>query len=275
MFWSRLFGVRLVKRAYRLERPLFFALQCMPLNRVRRKHGLPSLSLNLCRIFTDGDQTLYADIPELQPTYNRPDNHQYLGLVLWSPSGERGGGGGSARGRRRGVAGPPGAPGGGGGRNLLQVVLNGLADLPVTVIAATADRSDLDNIPANAYVADYPPGEAAAARSDVVICNGGSLTTQQALVAGVPVLGIASNLDQHLNMQAIEAAGAGLLLRTERLKARSVSAAVRQLLDRPGYRQSAQELAEVFGRELARFPQHVESALRRVSEGAVAKSAAG
>ncbi|MEK0676167.1 glycosyltransferase, partial [Mycobacterium ulcerans] len=161
------------------------------------------------------------------------------------------------------------------GRNLLQVVLNGLADLPVTVIAATADRSDLDNIPANAYVADYPPGEAAAARSDVVICNGGSLTTQQALVAGVPVLGIASNLDQHLNMQAIEAAGAGLLLRTERLKARSVSAAVRQLLDRPGYRQSAQELAEVFGRELARFPQHVESALRRVSEGAVAKSAAG
>ncbi len=88
MFWSRLFGVRLVKRAYRLERPLFFALQCMPLNRVRRKHGLPSLSLNLCRIFTDGDQTLYADIPELQPTYNRPDNHQYLGLVLWSPSGE-------------------------------------------------------------------------------------------------------------------------------------------------------------------------------------------
>lgn len=123
------------------------------------------------------------------------------------------------------------------------MVLNGLADLPVTVIAATADRSDLDNIPANAYVADYPPGEAAAARSDVVICNGGSLTTQQALVAGVPVLGIASNLDQHLNMQAIEAAGAGLLLRTERLKARSVSAAVRQLLDRPGYRQSAQELA--------------------------------
>ncbi|WP_373139124.1 glycosyltransferase [Mycobacterium marinum] len=272
VFWSRLFGVRLVKRAYRLERPLFFALQCMPLNRVRRKHGLPSLGLNLCRIFTDGDQTLYADIPELQPTYNRPDNHQYLGPVLWSPSGETPDWWDSLPADRPIVYATLGTS---GGRNLLQVVLNGLADLPVTVIAATADRSDLDNIPANAYVADYLPGEAAAARSDVVICNGGSLTTQQALVAGVPVLGIASNLDQHLNMQAIEAAGAGLLLRTERLKARSVSAAMRQLLDRPGYRQSAEELAEVFGRELARFPQHVESALRRVSEGAVAKSAAG
>ncbi|MCY0611157.1 glycosyl transferase family 1, partial [Klebsiella pneumoniae] len=68
-----------------------------------------------------------------------------------------------------------------GGRNLLQLVLNALAELPVTVIGATAGRSDLKTVPANAFVADYLPGEAAAARSAVVVCNGGSLTTQQAL----------------------------------------------------------------------------------------------
>jgi UDP:flavonoid glycosyltransferase YjiC (YdhE family) len=151
-------------------------------------------------------------------------------------------------------------------------VLNALADLPVTVIAATADHSDLKNVPANAFVADYLPGEAAAARSAVVVCNGGSLTTQQALVAGVPVVGIASNLDQHLNMEAIERAGAGMLLRTERLNSRSVAEAVMQALSRSDHRQAARRLAEAFGRDFAPFPQHVESTLRLVSENVPATS---
>lgn len=55
---------------YRLYRPLIFALYCLPLNWLRRKHGLSSLGWDLCRIFTDGDYTLYADVPELVPTYN-------------------------------------------------------------------------------------------------------------------------------------------------------------------------------------------------------------
>lgn len=88
VIWTRLFGVRLVKLLYRLERPLLFALQCMPLNWVRRRHGLSSLGWNLCRIFTDGDHTLYADVPELMPTYDLPANHEYLGPVLWSPAGK-------------------------------------------------------------------------------------------------------------------------------------------------------------------------------------------
>ncbi len=81
-------------------------------------------------------------------------------------------------------------------------------------------------------MADYLPGEAAAARSAVVVCNGGSLTTQQALVAGVPVIGVAGNLDQHLNMEAVERAGAGVLLRTERLKSQRVAGAVMQVISR-------------------------------------------
>nr|AAA50942.1 u0002h [Mycobacterium tuberculosis] len=90
-------------------------------------------------------------------------------------------------------------------------------------------------MPANAFVADYLPGEAAAARSAVVVCNGGSLTTQQALVAGVPVIGVAGNLDQHLNMEAVERAGAGVLLRTERLKSQRVAGAVMQVISRSEY----------------------------------------
>ncbi|KZS73149.1 glycosyl transferase family 1 [Mycobacterium kansasii] len=263
--WTRLLGVRLVRILYRLERPLLFALQCLPLNWVRRRHGLPTLGWNLCRIFTDGDYTLYADVPELVPTYDLPANHRYLGPVLWSPA----------------VRPPPwwdslpadrpivyATLGSSGGTNLLQVVLDALADMPVTVIAATADRSDLSNVPANAFVADYLPGDAAAARSAVVVCNGGSLTTQQALLAGVPVVGIASNLDQHLNMEALERAGAGMLLRTERLSRRRVADAVRQALGDTGYRQAALRLADALGRDFDGFAQHVHTALHLGPENA-------
>ncbi|ORB86255.1 glycosyl transferase family 1 [Mycobacterium kansasii] len=263
--WTRLLGVRLVRILYRLERPLLFAIQCLPLNWVRRRNGLPILGWNLCRIFTDGDYTLYADVPELVPTDDLPANHRYLGPVLWSPA----------------VQPPPwwdslpadrpivyATLGSSGGTNLLQVVLDALADMPVTVIAASADRSDLTNVPANAFVADYLPGEAAAARSAVVVCNGGSLTTQQALLAGVPVVGVASNLDQHLNMEALERAGAGMLLRTERINGARVADAVRHALADPGYRQAARRLAEALARDFDGFSQHVEAALYLKPENA-------
>ena len=58
-----------------------------------------------------------------------------------------------------------------GRSDLLAVVLRALADRPVTVIAATAGRVKMAEAPANAFVADYLPGEEAAARSAVVICN--------------------------------------------------------------------------------------------------------
>jgi len=269
-FWNKIFGVHFVRFMYRFERPLLFALQCLPLNWLRFRRGLPILGWDLCRIFTDGDYTLYADVPELVPTYDRPANHQYLGPVLWSPAVELPDWWDSLPTDRPIVYATLGTS---GGRSLLQVVLDALADQPVTVIAATADRSDLTNVPANAFVADYLPGEAAAARSAVVICNGGSMTTQQALVAGVPVVGLATNMDQHMNMEAIERAGAGVLLRTERLTPARVANAVQQALGRPYYRQAARRLAEALSRNFAGFPHHVKTALHLLSDGRIDSSA--
>jgi UDP:flavonoid glycosyltransferase YjiC (YdhE family) len=133
-----------------------------------------------------------------------PTSHQYIGPVLWSPTVEPPAWWDSL---------PTDRPivyvtlGSSGRSDLLEVVLQALAGLPVTVIAATAGRIDPKTVPPNAFVADYLPGEEAASRAAVVICNGGSPTTQQALAAGKPVIGIASNLDQHLNMAAIERRG--------------------------------------------------------------------
>jgi UDP:flavonoid glycosyltransferase YjiC (YdhE family) len=111
------------------------------------------------------------------------------------------------------------------------MALQALAGQPVTVVASTAGAVVPQGLPANVHAADYLPGMQAAARASLVICNGGSPTSQQALAAGVPVLGIASNMDQFLNMGAVVAAGAGTVLRADRVKPTDVRAAVRSMLD--------------------------------------------
>jgi UDP:flavonoid glycosyltransferase YjiC (YdhE family) len=103
-------------------------------------------------------------------------------------------------------------------------------------------------VPGNAWVADYLPGETVAARARLVVCNGGSLTTQQALTAGVPVLGVAGNLDQHLNMEAVCRAGAGERLRAGTVDAATLRATVAQMLGRPSYAAAAARLAQVLAR---------------------------
>ena len=240
---TRILGVPLAQKLFNLARPIAFALHARPLNQVRRRYGLPPLGHDLRTVYTWGDYTLYADVPELVPTRPLPANHRYLGPPLWSA--------------RVPLPGwwsrlPQDKPvvlltlGSSGRADLLPMALSALSGLPITVIAATAGKIDLADVPANAFVADYLPLDAAVQRSRLVICNGGSLTTYQALASGVPILGICSNMDQLLNMDAIERLGAGVSLRAARVHPNPLKAAVQTLLDLPVYAQTAAQAGERF-----------------------------
>lgn len=242
---ARVLPIPLADSLFNLVRPLAFALHSRPLNQVRRAYRLPSLGRDLRRIYTDADYVLYADIPEMFPPSDLPASHSYLGPVMWSPPGELPAWWDGVSGMRDIVYVTLGSSGQGG---LLPQVLQALAPLPVTVIAATAGNVDVGVLPDNALVADYLPGELAAARSRLVICNGGSPTSQQALAAGVPVLGIAGNLDQYLNMDGVLRAGAGALLRSDRLAEERLREAALQLLSQPEPREGAARVAQQFQR---------------------------
>ena len=54
----RRFGLPAARLLFGAARPLAFALHTRPLNRVRRRYGLPSLGLDLRRIYTDADRLL-------------------------------------------------------------------------------------------------------------------------------------------------------------------------------------------------------------------------
>jgi UDP:flavonoid glycosyltransferase YjiC (YdhE family) len=253
---TRVLGVFLAQKLFDLARPIAFALHARPLNKVRRRYGLSSLGHDLRTVYTWGDYTLYADVPELVPMRAMPANHRHIGPPLWSARvplpdwWDRL---------------PQDKPlvlltlGSSGQADLLPMVLSALSELPVTVIAATAGKIDLADVPTNAFVADYLPLDLAVQLARLVICNGGSLTTYQALAAGKPILGVCSNMDQLLNMNAIEHMGAGLSLRAGRVDPAQLKEAVQTLLDNPAYASKAGQAGERFSQTDAghRFSEFV------------------
>lgn len=236
-------GERMAGRYFPQVVPRILGHFAEPVNTVRKEHGLEPLE-DLLAVLTHGDHTLYPDAPALVPTRDAPAAHRYIGPVLWQPE----------------VSLPPwwqelvdGKPliyvtlGSSGRLSALPAVLEALADLPVVVVVATAGRTRLAGVPAaraaNVRVLDYVPGRQVCMRADLVVCHGGPSTAYQALSQGTPVLGVASNLDQHLAMSGICARGAGVRLRAMNLRAKVVRRAVTSMLGASSYRRRAAELA--------------------------------
>jgi UDP:flavonoid glycosyltransferase YjiC (YdhE family) len=255
----RLLGVARAEAHFPRALPVMFGHFVEPLNQVRREFGLPPLA-GIEQMLTDGDYTLYPDVPALVKTCDLPDNHRYLGALVWGPDTEL---------PRSLQDASPGKPwvyvtlGSSGDVRALPVVIEALASLPVRVLIATADRATIRRLPEGFYAAPYVPGHLAARRAAFVVSNGGSSTGYQALVEGVPVLGVASNLDQYLAMTSIRDSGAGVLLRAAGVRTRDLIAAARSLLEDPAYRRAAECMKQEFSRyDATRTFHELVSALR-------------
>jgi UDP:flavonoid glycosyltransferase YjiC (YdhE family) len=225
---------------FRAVRPIAFAVHALPLNRVRRRYGLVPLPLDVRHAYCDGDLTLYADLPELIPLHAAPASHRHIGPVGWSPP----------------VTPPPWwdsvlrgpAPiylslGSSGAAHRLPAVLEALLPLRHPIVVATAGHRAAIGMHEDVHVADFLPGDVIAKHARLVVCNGGSPATMQALAHGVPVLGMAGNLDQYLNMAYIERFGAGLMLSAQRSTALELRSAADRLVHDADVRARAQALA--------------------------------
>lgn len=258
-FWlTKLLPIAAADAIFRVARPAAFALHSRPLNRVRKRHGLVDLGLSLPRVYTDADFVAYADVPALFPVRNLPASHWFIGPPLWEP--------------------PVPFPqwwdelsedrpmvyvtlGSSGQASLLPAVAQTLGALDASVVIATAGRARLPALPPNTRMAEFLPGTHMARRASVVVCNGGSLTCYQALSAGVPVIGIASNLDQFLNMQAVERIGAGLSLRADRFRPEELLRGAKRLLSDAAFASNAGRLAVHCAEHL--FAAGVQDLLRK------------
>ena len=212
--------------AFHAAAAMVLGWQARPLDDLMTAHGLKGIGRDLRRAFTEADVTLYADIPALFPDVPETPSRRFLGPVVWEPP----------------VAPPPWwdrlpddkpiayvTLGSSGEIQPLAQIAGWLTGMGYAVVLATAGRAVVQGDDETVFVADYLPGFAACERADLVVCNGGSPTVTQALLKGRPVLGIASNIDQMLNIRAVQAQGAGRMLRADAVNRRRFEAAVNRL----------------------------------------------
>lgn len=259
----RRIGNRLAETLFFHLKDFGFAFHTRPFNKIRKRYRLPSIGANLPLAYSDADFVVYPDIPELIAKPNLPANHHHIGSVMFEPQ----------------VPTPPWwndvpdrpsiylSLGSSGKPEVVPRILSALGELPVNLFVATAGADEAviaSTAPrANIFHAHFLPGARTAARSSLMICNGGA-AAQQAFHAGIPVLGVASNMDQLMNMAPIQARGAGLTVGTWAASAKNIRNSAQELLEDSSFRDSAKELRRLSGEFDARerFPRLLSKLLR-------------
>ncbi len=195
--------------------PQILEAQGAGVNAVRKKFNLPVFNDYLTG-FTYGTHTMYADVPLVVPTdeARRPATHSYIGPLIWSPTH-------SFPEWWDNIEVSTAAPlayvslGSSGIHELLTPVLETLLAEGFTVLASCGGKSQPAFRHPRLFLADYLPGDAAAAKASLVICNGGSPSVYQSLRAGAPVIGIPGNMDQLAFMSQIEKRNLGSSVRSD------------------------------------------------------------
>lgn len=215
--------------------------------------------------FTFGDVTLFADVPSIVPTTDLPPSCRYVGPLNWAPEVSLPAWWDSIPKRRTVVY---VALGSSGNYRILPAVLSALQKIDCAIVVSSAGKREIGSLNtgsnlgrAQLFVADWLPGDQIARRASLVVSNGGSPTSYQALSAGTPVLGISSNMDQLLSMTWTSMAGAGELLRSDTATVKSIEQAAWRLLGDPDYRLASKRVAD----EIQTF-QPKEILLRTIAE---------
>lgn len=209
---TRLLGDFVSQRLMPYLTPKVMAHQCAAFRKVQDYWGL-NQSEDIRKMYTDGDATVFMDIPALAPTQDLPSNSHYIGPVLWEPEtrlpdwdlnpnkktiyismNSSGGIKNESLERQK--------------EKLIASLLE--RDYQIITNQTINNNNKNNNKNKNLYTAKMIPGIQASAKANLVICHGGSGTIYQALSAGKPIIGFCSNLDQQLGMRGVEKAGAGI-----------------------------------------------------------------
>ena len=136
---------------------------------------------------------------------------------------------------------------------LLATAVEGVRDLPLSLVVTVGPDNDpagLGPQPDSVRVERYVRHDLLLPRCAAVVTHGGAGTMLAALGCGLPMLTIPQGADQYLNAEICARRGVGRTLLTEQVTPTAVREEVGRLLDDPGYRAAASEVAA----EIAAMP---------------------
>jgi UDP-glucoronosyl and UDP-glucosyl transferase len=143
-----------------------------------------------------------------------------------------------------------------GGSFLPPVLERGLCPVPVnsplqagarTLVGATIHRvADLED--ARTLVTGVLPNHLVMPRVAAAVIMGGQGTTQTAMTSGVPFVGLPYHGEQELSVALAERQGMAIRLSPRHAGSPRLTEAVRRLLDDPGARARAKDVARVYAR---------------------------
>jgi UDP:flavonoid glycosyltransferase YjiC (YdhE family) len=128
---------------------------------------------------------------------------------------------------------------------MLRAALEGLADLPVRVLATTNRREPATalRVPAHVRLVDWVSYSRTMPRCDLVVCHAGHGTLVRALSSGCVVVACPAAGDMNENAARVDWAGAGVRLPRRLVSATGLRLAVTRALAAPALRARARELA--------------------------------
>lgn len=128
---------------------------------------------------------------------------------------------------------------------VVRAVLDGLADLPVRVLATLGalDAAEVGPAPANAQLHAFVPQEEVLPRASVVVHHAGAGTMFGALAHGLPQVALPQAADNFLNAELLVDCGAALALGPDEVSPAAVAGACRRVLDEASFGDAARALA--------------------------------
>ncbi|MGB3464563.1 MAG: glycosyltransferase [Cyclobacteriaceae bacterium] len=130
-------------------------------------------------------------------------------------------------------------------KDFYQVVIEAVADLPVTFVAV-AEPGILDKWPDNFIVQSYVPQLELLPHMNALIGHGGHNTTCEALYFGLPLIIVPIVNDAYEVAEQVEAIGCGLRANFYRLKADKLRAMLLDILENPSYKQKSEAIQNSF-----------------------------
>ncbi len=129
---------------------------------------------------------------------------------------------------------------------LLEVILDALADLPVRGLVTTAGQVDAAALPQpkNVTITDYVPHRVVLGATDVMVTHAGLGSIASALTAGVPLVCTPVSRDQFVNGERVSEVGAGVALAAAPTSY-DVATAIQKVLTDASYRDGARAMADV------------------------------